>query len=72
MMAADKHTYMVQRHRMRFDWPLTFSDGERIVAVLKSEPAAGSRTDIDVTVLVELPGAPLPAGVEDIRDARGT
>ena len=55
-MAVDKHTYRVQRHRMRLDWPLTFSDGERIVAVLSSELAAGSNVDMDLTVLVELPG----------------
>ena len=55
-MAAGKHTYRVQRHRMRLDWPLTFSDGERIVAVLKSEPVAGV-PEVDVTVLVELPGS---------------
>jgi hypothetical protein len=46
---------MVQRHRMRIGWPLRFSDGERIVAVLSSELVPLSRTDIDVTVLVEMP-----------------
>jgi hypothetical protein len=51
------HTYMVQQHQMRPGFPLTFSDGERIVAVLSSSPVPGyGRTgDIDVTVLVELP-----------------
>jgi len=51
------HAYQVQRHRMRVGSPLTFSDGERIVAVLSSSPALsyGGTTDIDVTVLVELP-----------------
>ena len=51
------HTYQVQRHCMRVGFPLTFSDGERIIAVLSSSPAlsCGGATDIDVTVLVELP-----------------
>ena len=51
------HTYRVQSHCMRVGSPLTFSDGERIVAVLSSSPALsyGGATDIDVTVLVELP-----------------
>jgi hypothetical protein len=51
------HTYQVQRHRMQVGWPLTFSDGERVVAVLSSSPAGTyqGKTDIDVTVLVELP-----------------
>lgn len=51
------HTYQVQRHCMRVGSPLTFSDGERIVAMLSSSPALsyGGATDIDVTVLVELP-----------------
>ena len=66
-MAVDKHTYRVQRHRMRLDWPLTFSDGERIVAVLASEPAAGSNVDMDLTVLVELPGG-TPGSREDERN----
>ena len=49
------HTYMVQRHQMRIGSPLTFSDGERIVSVLSSSPVPGLRSEIDVTVLVELP-----------------
>lgn len=52
--AAVLRTYMVQRHRMRIGHPLTFSDGERIVAVLSSEPVAGLPSEVDVTVLVEL------------------
>ena len=66
-MAVDKHTYRVQRHRMRLNWPLTFSDGERIVAVLSSELAAGVHVEMDVTVLVELPAGGTPgsrAGTE--------
>jgi hypothetical protein len=47
------HSYMVQRHTLRIGWPLRFSGGERIVAVLSSEPQNG--LDILVTVLVELP-----------------
>ena len=57
------HTYMVQRFRMRPGWPLTFSDGERIVAVLRSEVVPGGATtpdDMDVIVLVEMPGPSLP------------
>ena len=41
------HTYMVQRFRMRPGWPLTFSDGERIVAVLRSEVVPGGATTPD-------------------------
>ncbi len=52
------HTYMVQRHRMHIGFPLTFSNGERIMAILVSEPVAGLATEMDVTVLVELPKAP--------------
>ena len=52
------HTYMVQRHRMRIGTPLTFLDGERIVAVVASEPVPGLPMDVDVTVLVELPERP--------------
>jgi hypothetical protein len=53
------HTYRVETHRMRVNSPLTFSDGERIVAVLSSSHAGTyqGQTDIDVTVLVELPSA---------------
>ncbi len=49
------HTYTVQRHQMRVGWPLRFSDGEHIVAVLSSKPVPLSRADIEVTVLVEMP-----------------
>lgn len=51
------HTYMVQRHRMRVGSPLTFSDGERVIAVLSSSHAGTfqGQTDIDVTMLVEVP-----------------
>ena len=48
------HTYMVQRYRVRVGWPLRFSDGERIIAALGSEPVPGSPADLDVTVLVEM------------------
>ncbi len=56
--AVTKHTYAIQIHRMRLDHPLTFSDGERIVAVLDSALSPrvrGMPIDVDVTVLVELP-----------------
>lgn len=59
--AAGLHTYMVQRLRMRANSPLTFSDGERIVAVLRSEvvPGGVSQSDsVDVLMLVELPATP--------------
>jgi hypothetical protein len=55
---------MVQRFRMRPGRPLTFSDGERIVAVLRSEVVPGGVTtpdDMDMIVLVEMPGSPSPA-----------
>lgn len=52
------HTYTIQRHTMRLDWPLTFSDGERVVAVLSSEPVPIRPLDWIVTVLVELPANP--------------
>jgi hypothetical protein len=58
------HTYMVQRFRMRPGRPLTFSDGERIVAVLRSEVVPGgvsTSDDMDLIVLVEMPGSPSPA-----------
>jgi hypothetical protein len=51
---------MVQRHQMQVGWPLRFSDGERIIAVLSSQLSArsvaeGTNTEIQVTVLVEMP-----------------
>lgn len=55
---SELHTYMVQHHRMRIGSPLTFSDGERIVAVLGSVPVPGTGgLDVGVTVLLELPGS---------------
>lgn len=52
------HTYRLDRHRMSVGSPLTFSDGERIIAVVSSEPAAGRGPDVDVLMLVELPVPP--------------
>lgn len=53
--AGPLHTYMVQRYRVRVGHPLRFSDGERVVAVLGSEPVPGVPLDVDVTFLVEMP-----------------
>jgi hypothetical protein len=58
--SASLHTYMVQRYQMRIGWPLRFSDGERIIAVLSSEPVPLSPHDLDVTVLVEMPAGYRP------------
>ena len=52
------HTYTVQRFRMKPDRPLTFSDGERIIAVLRSDVVLGGAYEsdmIDIVALVELP-----------------
>ena len=65
-MSDPLHTYTVMRVRMKPGAPLTFSDGERIVAVLRSDVAYGGATGsdcVDVVALVELPqGAPSPGG----------
>jgi hypothetical protein len=53
--ASELHTYMLQRHTMRLDWPLRFSDGERVVAVVDSLPVPLSPLEYVVTVLVEMP-----------------
>lgn len=45
---------MVQQWRMQIGSPLTFSVGERIVAVLSSEPMPLTG-QIEVTMLVEVP-----------------
>lgn len=55
MPAPQLHTYMLQRHTMSLDWPLRFSDGERIVAVVSSVPVLLSPLEVVVTVLVEMP-----------------
>lgn len=52
--APPQHTYMVQQWRMQIGSPLTFSVGERIVAVLSSEPMPLTG-QIEVTMLVEVP-----------------
>lgn len=52
--APGLHSYMVQQWTMRVGYPLRFSDGERVVAVMGSEPVPGT-ADMVVTVLVELP-----------------
>ena len=55
---AGLHTYTVMRVRMKPGRPLTFSDGERIVAVLRSDVVHGgvSESDqMDIVALVELP-----------------
>lgn len=50
------HTYTVMHVYMQFERPLTFSDGERIVAVLESKPSlANPHGMVELTVLVELP-----------------
>jgi len=53
--APQLHTYMLQRHTLSLDWPLRFSDGERIVAVVSSVPVPLSPLEHVVTVLVEMP-----------------
>lgn len=59
MDRQQQHTYMVQRHWVRIGLPITFSDGERVVAVLESRPLdrEGVDEDLHITVLVELPQA---------------
>lgn len=52
---ADLRTYMIQQHRMTVGSPLTFSRGERVVAVLSSDAVPGLPAILDVTVLVEMP-----------------
>jgi hypothetical protein len=57
---ATLHTYTVMRVRIKPGRPLTFSDGERIVAVLRSDvvPGGVGNSDMmDVVALVELPRA---------------
>ena len=61
---AELHTYMIQSCTMRPGWPLRFSDGERVVAVLESAPALGSDTDMYVMFLVEMPAGYIPPDPE--------
>jgi hypothetical protein len=54
--APPLHTYKLMNVEKRPGYPLTFSDGERVIAVVGSQPpltpgVGGSR----LTVLVELP-----------------
>ncbi len=69
ILTDELHTYMVQRHTMRVGSPLTFSDGERVVAVLSSSYAGSyqGQTDINVTVLVELPQPPVAVAADLIK-----
>jgi hypothetical protein len=61
LRVPELHTYMLQRYTMRVGHPLRFSDGERIVAVVHSEPVAGKPLDVQVTVLVEMPAGYEPS-----------
>lgn len=55
-MATTKlHTYMIQRWTMKIGHPIRFSDGERVIAVLGSEPVPLKSDEIRVTFLVEMP-----------------
>ncbi len=54
-MSTVKHTYMIQRHWVKQGWPLRFSDGERVIAVLDSVPDGVEPGEVHVTFLVELP-----------------
>ena len=51
------HTYKIVRYRMQMNYPIRFTDGERVIAVVSLEPAEFPEPegDMDVTFLVEVP-----------------
>ena len=57
-MAENLHTYMVQQWTLKIGHPIRFSDGERVIAVLATEPVdyPEPEDNIRVTFLVEIPG----------------